>query len=520
MTDKKNISDKEYVTYEDFGAVGDGVTNDFEAMYNAHIYANENSKKIKALPNRTYLIKECGRRTIPVKTSCDFCGSTVVIDDRDITYTDPDGKLCVMQILSDKESITLDSDAIERINQGGRIIAEEAKKFDTGLGVGGLLDIINRDKKVYIRYGGDANDGSPQSEVILVDKDGNIDKDTPFLIDYDKVSAVNFYPTDDEPLYFENAKFVTRATCVKVDRIAYIHRGISVTRSNTVIRNIEHTVTDEPPLQSGAYASYSGFLCINHSNNVLVERVAFTARLYYKLCGSYDFSVSHSNKITFKDCTQTNFFMPDGVTTSMHGGYWGVMGSNFSKNITYDGCKLTRYDAHCGVYNGKIINSEVAHFSVIGGGHLLIENTKFYGTSAIITLRPDYGCTFKGDIVLKNCTVMNSPALDTMSLISAVWVNHYFGYKTYVPSVTVENLKSANPLSIDVFKSYEYAPWHSLLTTIGAENPVLPDGSINENPMSPPDEINIYSTDNSIRFSMKKDIPFLSRTKTHGIELL
>ena len=34
-----------YVRYEDFGAVGDGITNDFFAMKRAHNYANENAKK-------------------------------------------------------------------------------------------------------------------------------------------------------------------------------------------------------------------------------------------------------------------------------------------------------------------------------------------------------------------------------------------------------------------------------------------------------------------------------------------
>ena len=35
---------KEFITYEEYGAVGDGVTNDFFAMKRAHIAANERER--------------------------------------------------------------------------------------------------------------------------------------------------------------------------------------------------------------------------------------------------------------------------------------------------------------------------------------------------------------------------------------------------------------------------------------------------------------------------------------------
>ena len=44
---------KNYVTYEEFGAKGDGVTNDFPAIYAAHVYANENGLPVKANDNAT-----------------------------------------------------------------------------------------------------------------------------------------------------------------------------------------------------------------------------------------------------------------------------------------------------------------------------------------------------------------------------------------------------------------------------------------------------------------------------------
>ena len=45
------------VYYEDFGAVGDGKTDDFLALKAAHDFANEGGQSVKATPGATYYIK-------------------------------------------------------------------------------------------------------------------------------------------------------------------------------------------------------------------------------------------------------------------------------------------------------------------------------------------------------------------------------------------------------------------------------------------------------------------------------
>ena len=42
------------VRYSDFGAVGDSVTDDFEAILAAHVYANEQGLKVVADPSKVY----------------------------------------------------------------------------------------------------------------------------------------------------------------------------------------------------------------------------------------------------------------------------------------------------------------------------------------------------------------------------------------------------------------------------------------------------------------------------------
>ena len=47
---------KKLVRYEDFGAVGDGKTDDFDALARAHAYANKNGLDVVADGSKTYYI--------------------------------------------------------------------------------------------------------------------------------------------------------------------------------------------------------------------------------------------------------------------------------------------------------------------------------------------------------------------------------------------------------------------------------------------------------------------------------
>ena len=82
--------DRNYVTYEDFGAVGDGKKDDFGAIYKTHEYANAHSLSVKGTPGKTYYIKDTKLGTDEVhvaviKTNVDWCGANFIIDDTNLT---------------------------------------------------------------------------------------------------------------------------------------------------------------------------------------------------------------------------------------------------------------------------------------------------------------------------------------------------------------------------------------------------------------------------------------------------
>jgi hypothetical protein len=115
------------------------------------------------------------------------------------------------------------------------------------------------------------------------------------------------------------------------------------------------------------------------------------------------------------------------------------MGTNFCKNLTLDGCKLSRFDAHMGVTNATIRNSTLGYMGIklTGFGNFLVENTTVK-SSSFISLRPDYGSTWDGEIMIRNCRFEPPRVSKSLSIISGSNDGqHDFGYTTHLPSRVV-----------------------------------------------------------------------------------
>lgn len=71
------------ITYEEFGAAGDGKTDDMAAIVAAHAAANEKGLPVRAGDGKTYYIVG-GALTADIRTDVDFGTASFVIDDRDV----------------------------------------------------------------------------------------------------------------------------------------------------------------------------------------------------------------------------------------------------------------------------------------------------------------------------------------------------------------------------------------------------------------------------------------------------
>jgi hypothetical protein len=475
------------LTYSAFGAVGDGVTDDFSAIKSAHEYANANGLTVYADEGKTYYLGQHDE-SVMVKTDTVWEGATFIIDDRFISPNDPVRTRNVFYFPPDNSSYNVRIDGALRAGQNNVGVS-----FDTPV----LLYIANSNVKQYIRYGANANSGANQQELILVDENGNVDPSTPIMWDYDTVTSAIAYPVGDKAITVSGGTFITRANAAP-RYYTYYARNISIKRSNVTVTGLTHLITDE----GADGAPYSGFIAISYCNNVLVENSVFTGHKVYKLTtdannsmGTYELSLNSANKITIKNCRQTN-----SITDTA---YWGVMGSNYCKNLTYDGCIFSRFDAHQGTYNATIINSEIGHqkLSVIGKGTLYIENTVFH-SDTVVALRTDYGSTWDGEIVFKNITINNT---GTPILVNAGWNNHYFGYTCHLPAkIVVDGITLANK---DYFYVLPNLPSHVDDVLIGGEE--------NKNPLKLTETIVIASNPNGYKYYVSVNTELFS-----GVEVI
>ena len=417
---------KETVTYGEYGAVGDGVTDDFDAIIKAHADANEKGLKVRADAGATYYIGKANKTAV-IQTDTDWGDAKFIIDDTQVGTRNTN----IFNVSSKLPSIRIETVKTLRKNQ---------EKID--LSSPHDLFIVAADKatKRYIRFGPNQNNGADQTDVFVVDKSGNVDMKGPIIWDFDNISSMVAYPIDGETLTVSGGHFTTIANQAE-SRYTYYSRGIAIMRSNVVVDGITHVITEE----KDHGAPYSGFIVVSSCSDVTVKNCRLSGHTVFNTVGSagtpvsmgsYDLSVNRSTNVTFKDCKQIN---------DIHDRkYWGIFGSNFSKNITFDTVEFSRFDAHMGVANATIRNSVLGHqgINIIGCGVFLIENTKVHGGN-FFSLRSDYGSTFDGEIIIRNCEFKprNGVPSDAILIGGANSGQHDFGYTCYMPrKLTIDGL--------------------------------------------------------------------------------
>jgi hypothetical protein len=414
------------VQYRDFGAQGDGKTDDMEALVAAHSFANQHKLKVNADEGATYYIGGKGLTAI-IQTDTDFGTASFVIDDTEVENRNAP----VFLVSSSLESYKVD---------GIKSLKKNQEKVNLEISGPALITVTDSTTKRYIRFGPNQNSGTSQTDIFLVDKDGNVDEDAPIIWDFDQITEITALPVDENILIIKGGRFTTVANREE-SKYNYYMRNISIQRSNVIIDGLKHHMMGEG--EHGA--PYSGFLHISNCTDVRVQNTILTGHKTYQTIGSagkpvsmgsYDIIVGRALNVSFVNCRQTNDI--DDNT------FWGIMGSNFSKNLLFDSCTFSRFDAHMGVANATIRNSTLGHMGInaIGSGTFTVENSEIRGRS-LISLRPDYGSTWEGKLIIRDCTFVPAGGRP----ISASLINgsnsgqHDFGYTCYMPEqIVIENL--------------------------------------------------------------------------------
>lgn len=424
--DYEAIIAKGVVQYRDFGAQGDGKTDDLSAIVKAHAFANQEGLQVKAEDGAEYYIG--GKKlTAIIQTDTDFGTAKFIIDDRSVE----DYRSFVFEVKSDKKGIPI---------EGISNLQKFQQKIDARFPGPSIVTITVNDVMQYIRYGGNQNNGFPKSDIILVDQDGNISEQTPLIWDFEHISSMKALPIDEDLLQIKGGAFITIANNMESSH-PYFNRGIAVRRSHVEIDGIKHFIEGE----GDQGAPYAGFINIGESVFVTVRNSIFTGHKVFRVMGrggvevnkgTYDLTVNRSLHVSFINCTQSN---------DIHDRtFWGLMASNYSKNLVLDNCIFSRFDAHMGVYNATILNSTLGHqgINAIGSGTFLLENSTVHARN-LINLRQDYGSTWEGEFIIRNCVfVPENGRPVTASLIGGQnQGQHDFGYPCFMPMrIVIDNL--------------------------------------------------------------------------------
>ncbi len=418
-------ADAEFVTYEAFGAAGDGITDDLPAICKAHDYANARGLPVKSRPDAAYHL---GRKALTaiIATDTDWSTSRFTIDDTDVE----NHKRSLFEVRSLLEPVELNIDRLAR----------DQKQLPLRPQHDCHVTVLNNRIKRFIRRGANRNNGTSQRDSFILHRDGSIEG--PIDWDYDQISSVQARPIDEKRLVLRGGVFTTFANRMKQETgYNYWARNIEISRSNTEVDGLTHYVVGETAVGH----PYSGFLSVGNCANVTLRNCFATGHKIYSTIGaaetpvsmgSYDYTANSVVNFTMINCRMNH------ITDRTR---WGVIGTNFCKNIVLEDCQLSRMDTHqgvSGVYAIRRCTLGHAGLNAIGRGLLTVEDSTLHGSS-FISLRGDYGSTWEGDVMIRNCRwIPNCGQPTTPQLISARNDGkHDFGYPCFMPrKVTIEGL--------------------------------------------------------------------------------
>ena len=527
---KKDIS---VVYYDDFGAIGDGVADDFKAIYDTHKFANECGQTVKADGSKTYRI--CDTRmgqskatSVIIRTNVDWCGADFIIDDSTFT-SDKDSPLYygkyshhVFEVEADEHLARLtitDKAILEQLVNAGINPKTTNIQIDVQGWDGPMMIIPYNSSHKTCRSPGTAGvSGSDMQEIILLDKDGNVSGDTPIIYDYTDITSLRVYRLDESTaITIENGTFTSKVCSFntlqfdedgnEIEPIgAQLARGITVTRSFTTLKNIKHYVDGELKLTEQvnpdgeivrAGMGYGGFYCIDYCTDTLIENCIMTGRRNYRtttngsITGTTDLHMMRACNVVIDGCKQSNFWITvdpvtyemtssseytPGAVTSMSSVEvygksiklcWGVMSSNYCKNMEYRNSTLSRFDAHAPIVNGKIVNCNINDIELTGYGEFVIENVNWYPyakTTPLLFLRGDFGSTWDGNVKIKNTEAYIIEG-NGCYIVENDYSNFYWGYQCGIPSLEIDNFDCYNRetgealqnFSVNVLRSFTEA---------------------------------------------------------------
>lgn len=403
------------VSYEEFGAVLDGVTDDTLAIQQAHDFAN-----IHGLPviqrNSKFLLNG----EVEVKTSTDLSGSNLIttwVDDSSV----PGRRNNSLFKITGKEKMNITSQ-VQRVDfvKGVNNIPS-LSGFDNG-----DIFIETTDTDIERFIGNDRYQDIYKKEANKIVGEGNLAY--PLTKDYSgSIGFKVLYCENESNLVFKSPK-LTLKNC-KIKSMFY------VTRSNVTIKNVELEEVEESKRNDVVpiYTTAEFVKCNNVSlDNVIAERLG-------RQRGNTE--GESTNGYLFLFTISSNIKMSNVENFSG----WSGANGNYFRDITVKNCRLKSFNSHVSMYDVYVSDSILYSGSAFhGGGYLIFERTDFIknGTDNLFALTPrtDYGNEFEGIVKVNDCRFNGFRYIFRLSPL-----RYDIGRKSILPRVELDNIEIHQP---------------------------------------------------------------------------
>lgn len=390
------LGSKGYVSFYDFGCVGDGITNDISGINRAINYAKSKNLKIKQ-NDGVFLVS--GSDYIDIGSlSADFTGSVIK----------PSSSWTGQITITNGQPTTYDasSSVVSSFNS----MSNESRAAGSN-----LFDSISE----------------------------NRDLDGCFIV---------FYTNQDMYTYRDSVQ--KRIELNRVYNRGYLENSLKYDLGNNVtsVRALKINKTTQEikglTIDESLSTRYQ-IVYVNNSTRLLIKDISFINKPITQVFSDTRLAIANSYDITVdglfaesvadaRDSSGELYSYALSIGESMNvrimnarvnGKGWGANGSNNCANVTFENCDLSRIDFHMPFHNYlKIENCNIGARGVVvtGLGDLHIRDSAFnasrYTNGNIITTRADAGGFFDGNLYMDNITFTGtrSTSLTGTGLINGI----------------------------------------------------------------------------------------------------
>lgn len=364
------------VSYADCGAYLDGLQDDYEAMYKAHYIGDLCGCDVVQHGGTIY--KALSGWLFVKNHNVDLSGSTMKIDNynRNGCYW-----------LSATSIWTLEESVLSALRPQMTEYSNTWPAVETGFPTNGLFVVTHPD--AIVRWNNGEQTSEDRVEIVRHACDGRVHS-----------TVIDTAPDNADVVFikYPNTQITFRGCTLSID-VSFGSVAIyfmRCERSNVIIRDFLVDPTRRTTMNIG----YRGALFnLNECADIIMENIkgvniAGRPRDEYpRGVAGYILNATCILDLTVRDCNLL--------------GYWGCVGLNGAKEITFDGCELNRVDIHDYFRNLTINNCRIYGQTInfgYGKGAVNITNCSVMTdwVHQIVNLRCDYGRYFEGTINVSN----------------------------------------------------------------------------------------------------------------------